>query len=135
MNLIFSVFVSHPPPTPTLFPPVAPPSPPGTPISILPSLLLLLLSFLDTRVSSPPPPPPLPPPPPPSVVRFRVIKRAAASLGFYLGQQKKINFERRHGFPSPRVEGEITHRPLVTRPSSIHRGRTTMEGRIRRMEA
>lgn len=36
-----------------------------------------------------------------SVVRFRVIKLArAASLGFYLPEKKRINFERRRRFPA-----------------------------------
>lgn len=115
MNLIFSVFVSRPPPRcprppPLLFlrlprPPFVPsPSPPGTSISIPPPArvpISLPLSFALRALSlSPSEPPPtsvriyLS-----SVVRFRVIKLArAASLGFYLPEKKRINFERRRRF-------------------------------------
>lgn len=77
-------------------PPFTPPSPPGTPISIplfRPSVSLSLSlcpSFLSSEYTRPSPTPCLSPRSTFSVVRFRVIKRAAASLGFYLGQQKKL---------------------------------------------
>lgn len=127
MNLIFSVFVSRPapllPPRRPLHPSLCPlepthvaapapprstsvpsPSPPGPPISILPR------SSHDPRIHVPISPPAfsrsgastyvssvriyLS-----SVVRFRVIKLArAASLGFYLPEKKRINFERRRRF-------------------------------------
>ena len=116
MNLIFSVFVSRPPP----------PLPPATPWCssgprVHPSSHRhRYQEHLYQSLSPPPSSPshvslslsrfPLPFPhsePPPtsvriylsSVVRFRVIKLArAASLGFYLSEKKRINFERRRRF-------------------------------------
>lgn len=116
MNLIFSVFVSRPPPPlPPTAPSVTPPAPASTlrPIAIatrniyinpsprtcpylFPALfrsaraLSLAFSFgASTYVR----------PYLSSVVRFRVIKLArAASLGFYLPEKKRINFERRRRF-------------------------------------
>lgn len=118
MNLIFSVFVSRPHPP---LPPATPWCSSSTPASILrpiaiatrttyinpfpracPYISSPLSSALISRSSS------LSESPPTSlsvriylssVVRFRVIKLArAASLGFYLPEKKRINFERRHRF-------------------------------------
>lgn len=114
MNLIFSVFVSRPPPP---LPPTAPSATPLAPASTLRPIAIatrniyinpsprtcpylfpaLFLSTLSLSHSEPPPTSVriyLS-----SVVRFRVIKLArAASLGFYLSEKKRINFERRRRF-------------------------------------
>lgn len=119
MNLIFSVFVSRPhPPLPPATPMVLLQHPrvhpssyrhrhqdhvyqslsPRVSLYLFPALFRSHLSFFLTLAVSPSTSLPvrtyLP-----SVVRFRVIKLArAASLGFYLPEKKRINFERRHRF-------------------------------------
>lgn len=116
MNLIFSVFVSRPPP---LLPPAAPQC--SSDPRIHPSshrhrhqdhLYQSLSPHVSLSLSRSLCQPPLPLPHPgattyassvriylSSVVRFRVIKLArAASLGFYLPEKKRINFERRRRF-------------------------------------
>lgn len=110
MNLIFSVFVSRPPPP---LPPAAPRCSSGPrvhPSSHRHCHQEHLYQSLSPRVSLSLSRSPLPlshsEPPPTSVriylssvVRFRVIKLArAASLGFYLPEKKRINFERRRRF-------------------------------------